>query len=350
MIAVVAACISLLGLPSHRRWHFIRLVAWAGIAAIVLAAPFIHDQLHTSTLRADGFPIAVAPYDVLGDDVPPSLRLWLDVPAYWSVLLFAEFAAFYPAGVIAAIWLRNDPLLTTARRRAATVIGSAAIISLAVAGLLKSTIAPNNDLGWRAALPAMLMLMVLTAAGLGRYFRGRRAVACAAALLLILAGVSTGLTNIRDNFGRSQPASALGFLNSTHMWEAVRRHTGPSERVANNPNFMSDLTVWPINISWALLSNRRSCYAGSDLALPFAPVSREVRQEIETQFARVFAGHPGPDDIAALATRYDCATIVLTPSDGAWSAEPFAASDRYQLVEERPNEWRIYRRTLVSTD
>lgn len=350
MIAMVTACAAAFGLPPRGRRRFIGLVACSGCVTVVFVAPFVYDQLHTSNLRADGFPIVIAPYTVFGGEIAVSLYSWLNIPAYWTVFLFSEFAAFYPAGLIAAIWLRNDPRLKTDRRTVAMVLGSAAIVSLAAAGLLKSTMAPNNDLGWRAALPAILMLMVLTAAGLGRDFRGKRTVCWAAALIPILVGFSTGLTNIRSNFGRTESRSALGFLHSTRMWEAVRRHTGPLERVANNPNFMSDMTAWPINISWALLSNRRSCYAGSDLALPFAPVSRVVRRDIEIQFARVFAGHPEPGDVAALAARYDCATIVLTPGDGAWQTDTFATSDHYRLVEEQPNVWRIYRRVSVSTN
>jgi hypothetical protein len=56
----------------------------------------------------------------------------------------------------------------------------------------------------------------------------------------------------------------------------------------------------------------------------------------------VFDGGARPEDIEQLATYYHCATAVVTPTDGAWRNDPFAASQFYKLVEETPN-WRIYR-------
>jgi hypothetical protein len=34
---------------------------------------------------------------------------------------------------------------------------------------------------------------------------------------------------------------------------------------------------------------------------------------------------------------------VLTPQDGAWSRDPFAASALFTRVEEADGKWRIYR-------
>ena len=84
------------------------------------------------------------------------------------------------------------------------------------------------------------------------------------------------------------------------------------------------MTPWPANISWALLADRRSCYAGAELALPFAPLSAARRAEIDAQFIRVFAGNPAPGDVAQLAGRYRCDVVVITAQDGAWLRDPFA--------------------------
>ena len=72
------------------------------------------------------------------------------------------------------------------------------------------------------------------------------------------------------------------------MWAAVRRHAAPDERVANNPLFLQDLTPWPVNLSWALLSDRRSCFAGRELTLAYTALPRARREEIDAQFIRVF--------------------------------------------------------------
>ena len=48
-----------------------------------------------------------------------------------------------------------------------------------------------------------------------------------------------------------------------------------------------------------------------------------------------------------MADRYRCDVVVVTPRDGAWQNDPFAAGDIYKLVETRENVWRIYRRTQM---
>ncbi len=106
--------------------------------------------------------------------------------------------------------------------------------------------------------------------------------------------------------------------------------------------FLEEMTPWPVNISWALLSNRRSCYAGLDLAVPFMPLPRKRLREIDAQFTRVFSGEGWPDDLRELATRYGCRVVVVTELDGAWERDPFATSEHWRLVEESAQGWRIY--------
>ena len=123
----------------------------------------------------------------------------------------------------------------------------------------------------------------------------------------------------------------------------MRRHTAPAERVANNPLFLADSVRWPVNISWALFADRRSCFAGWNLARAFVPLPEPEIDRINGLFERVFAGAGSPQDIRDLATRYDCRVIVLTPGDGAWRRDPFAGSRYFRLVDEKPERWRIYR-------
>ena len=105
------------------------------------------------------------------------------------------------------------------------------------------------------------------------------------------------------------------------------------------------MTPWPVNISWALLADRRSCFAGRELALVYTTLGPQRTDEISAQFIRTFAGEGSPADIEELATRYDCRVIVVTVADGAWVRDPFAASPLYRLVDEKAEQWRIYRTT-----
>jgi hypothetical protein len=164
------------------------------------------------------------------------------------------------------------------------------------------------------------------------------------AIVLILLGLPDGARFGYGSFVVKPGPSAKAFAATPSLWQAVRRYTPTDERVANNPAFMERVTPWGVNISWALLADRRSCYAGLALIGPFSAQSHARQEEIDAQFARVFAGQARPGDVEQLATNYHCATAVVVPSDGAWSSDPFAASPFYRLTEGTA-DWRIYRVT-----
>lgn len=334
----------LLNVEPGFRLRFLLRAVGAAVLAMAIASPFIYDQFRASTVRAAVFPIGFTHLDVLGDETPESLRRWLDIPAYWTVYLFTEFAAFYPTGIIMMVVLMRDRFLARARKAYLASFGILAFVSLCVGGLLTSQLGGNNnDLGWRSVLPAILVLIVFSAAGLSRYLRSMRPVYALAAIALIGLASFGGIDNLIYNITRITREPSLAFANSAGMWEVVRKHSGIDERIANNPLFLSEVTRWPINLSWALLSNRRSCYAGPAFG-PFAPRTKRPRDEIDAQFERVFSGRPKADDLDQLARQYNCSVAVITSQDGAWSNDPFAASPLYRLVETEAGAWRIYRR------
>jgi hypothetical protein len=326
------------------RSRFAISLAAAALLAILLASPFIYDQALASVARAGGAPIGVMPYDVLGSEISEPLRIILDFPAFWTSFLFIEFAAFYPAGFVMMKWLARDQAVSPDRKIAILCFGILAIVSLGVGSMLVSRIGANNDLAWRGVLPAVLALIIASAAGLSRYVMTMRRFYAAVMVTLIAVSGFFGLQNSYRNIDFKPQTSAVLFAKSAGMWEAVRAHSNNSERIANNPFFLSEMTNWPINISWALLANRRSCYAGSDLALPFVPLPQQRRKVIDDLFVRVFDGHAEPGDIDQFAEPYHCSLVVLTPQDGAWTNDPFAASARYRLVDAKADAWRIYKR------
>jgi hypothetical protein len=152
-----------------------------------------------------------------------------------------------------------------------------------------------------------------------------------------------GFILLHGNVAGRLSADAAGFRDAPALWAAARRHTAPEERIASNPQLMSDLAPWPINLSWALLANRRSCFAGAELALAFTSLTPEARTRVAGLFERVFAGAAGGGDLESLVRELDCTVVVLTPQDGAWGRDPFAASGLFTRVEEADGKWRIYR-------
>jgi hypothetical protein len=123
----------------------------------------------------------------------------------------------------------------------------------------------------------------------------------------------------------------------------VRAIAGPGDRVVNNPEYLGTVTPWPVNISWALLSDRPSCYSNWETVLAYGGVSRAQLDGIEDLFRRVFDGAARPGDVDALADRFGCRVVILVPTDGAWARDPFAGGSRYALAQGGP-DWRIYRR------
>ncbi|HTC03632.1 MAG TPA: hypothetical protein VK749_09545 [Xanthobacteraceae bacterium] len=337
--ALAAAPLLFVGIEPARRLRFFAGMAVAAVLAVCLAAPFLNNQLMAVAARGGDSPIVFRHFVVLGAMFPAALRHVLDWPAYWLVLLPIELPATYVAGVMALIVMSRSSAPRPEK------LATAALACLAAAGLLASwllasTLGDNNDLGLRAVLPAASVLIATAAAGL--MLLPRRAVIAATALGGLILSLPDTAVMIRSNVDGTPTPDGSVFAQAPELWQAVRRYAAPTARVANNPLFLQDLTPWPANISWALLANRSSCFAGRELALALAPLSEGMREAINAQFVRVFAGEGTAADLSDLARKYGCDVVVVVPQDKAWTNDPFAASPDYRLAENRDGRWRIY--------
>jgi hypothetical protein len=342
-VAALASAPLLLGVIERKRRVIAILgLAFAGAVALGLAAPFIRDQFAFIAARGSVGAIGINHFPVLGEMFPPTLRRILDLPAYWLILLPLEFPASFIAGAIALVAMLGTrapiPEWTAAR-----VLGVLAGAGLAISWLLVSRFGDNNDLGLRAVLPAAVILIAFAAAGtLAAPQRELRATIAAFAFGGLALSLPDAAMMVSGNW-RGSPAADEGvFAQTPELWAAVRRHARAGARVANNPLFLQDLTPWPANLSWALLADRSSCFAGRELAIPFVALPPERRDAINDQFIRLFAGKAQPDDVGELATKYGCDVVVVTPQDSAWANDPFAVSNDYRLAESRDDRWRIY--------
>jgi hypothetical protein len=292
-------------MAARRRWRFL---AWCSLAAMLAAAlvfPVAAAEWQAVRARGGGG-LAALPYPSFGVFFPQGWRLALDWPGFWLVLLPFSFPAVAPLGFASV------------------------------------TIA-NNDLGWRAVLPGLLVLTAAAAAVLGRALAARRWGLACASLVLAACGVPDSARMLAEYMGGQRPGDAAGFAASEALWQAVRRHAGPSERVGNNPDLVGGATPWPVNIAWATLSDRPSCYAGWASVVAYGALPDHRLLALNDQFLRVFAGAARPGDVAELAWAENCAVIAVTPGDGAWQHDPFAESGVYRLAEGA-QAWRIYTR------
>ena len=341
--ALVAAPILFAAVRPERRTAVLGGLAAAAVLAALIAAPFIRDQAATLTARGDRSPIVIGHFAVLGDLFPHTLRRVLDLPAYWLILLPLEFPATFVAGLIGLV-VTQRTLAVGPEKTAVAIFIALAGAGLVVSWLLVSTVGDNNDLSLRAVLPVAVVLIIGAAAGTMRV--PRRVLIAATAIGGLVLSLPDTVRMTRYNIVGSPAADAQAFAQAPDFWAAVRRYAAPTARVANNPLFLQDLTPWPANMSWALLANRSSCFAGREMALAFAPLPPDRRETINAQFIRVFAGQGAPADVDDMATRFACDVVVVVPQDGAWNKDPFAASPDYRLAETRAGRWRIYVRAV----
>ena len=265
---MIAAPILLSAVDPQRRLRFVGGLAIAALLVVCLIAPFLRDQLAAVHARGGAQPIVVSPYSVFGGQFPGWLRHVLDVPGYWLIVLPVELPAAFIAGVI-ALGAALRGVMPPGEKLVIKVFACLAVASLVVSWLFVSTLGENNDLGLRAIIPAEVVLTVMTAAGIaGLRGESLRTPIMAAALAGLLLSAPDFILTIRDNIiAPRQPPDGKVFAAAPDLWAAVRRHTAPAARIANNPRFLADLTPWPVNMSWALLANRSSCFAGREWRL-----------------------------------------------------------------------------------
>jgi hypothetical protein len=305
----------------------------------LLIAPFVRAELGGLAARQSGAGLMVAPYQVFGDFVPPAWRAVLGGPAFWLVFLPFAFPALFPLGV-AAVLRRRSLQLSASARTIAFPLALTALGCLTTAWSFRSTL-DNNDLGWRAVLPALLILSPIAAVLLEELARQRPRY-FVAWIAIAAFGVPQALVFAREYALGQRPGDPGGFAHAQQQWEAVRRLTALDSRIANNPRFVQATTPWPVNITWALLADRPSCYAGWEAVLAYGGVSRAELIEIDARFDRVFAGSPLPGDLRDLVNKDNCSAAVVAASDGAWTHDPFPASSLFRLADQGP-DWRIYR-------
>ena len=329
-------------LPPGKRRGFILATLPALLVVGRLIAPFVADEQHLLALRQTGPAVALLPYPTFGRLIPAGLRTALDVPGFWLVMLPFAFPALAPLAALAAF--RPDRLkLPPPARTLALALALLAAASLAAAWLLRSTI-ENNDLGWRVVLPALLVLPGFVACLAERLLATRAIMVLPFAALAAL-GLPEAATMLAEYTNGVRPGDPAAFVRTLPAWEALRRVSGPNDRVASNPDLAAAATFWPVNPAWALLSDRPSCYAGPQSVVAYGAVTRPQLAAIDQRFTRVFSGHPGPGDVADMARIDDCRFALVTSTDGAWQANGFVASPDYKRVAGGDG-WRLYQRSF----
>lgn len=320
------------GRPGKICAEFLLACLLAGGVALALIAPMLAAQWAATAARGVGFPIGLHLFEVFEAKIPEAWRPWLDAPGFWLVQLPIDL----PAIGLLGLWSMRANRLSLEQRLFAIL----SLARLMTAWLLESRIA-NNDLGWRALLPAVIGLTLFAShhlAGLSWRAPGKYL-----ALLPVALGLYGGVVYFHENLTGDVTRGDPGFGDSAALWQAVRANSGVEERVANNPQAFATILRWPVNLSWALLAGRRSCFAGHELVLAYGALPAAEIERRSQLFERIFAGAASADEIHALGPLYHCDLIALTARDGAWRDDPFAKDPGFRLVAEQKESWRVYR-------
>lgn len=316
------AVLLLVRMQPAARWRFLLWCALAALVAVPLMAGVAADEWAVMHHRAAGG-IAAGAYPLAGTAVPAVLR-----PVAGILLYPAFLVLMFPALLPPVLWR-----LRRVRGEQALLLGFAALCLL-ITAFLRSTLA-NNDLGWRACLPAVLVLGAAAAC----------AVRTRCVLVLALAGVALGapdmLRMLHESVAGEVPGDPAGFAAQAQIWPQVRAVTAPEERIATNPQALHDETAWPVNIGWATLSDRKTCYANWGSVVAYGALSHAELDRTEDAFRHVFAGSPQQGDLA-LVRGAGCVAYLVTGADGAWAHDPFAAAPGCRLAASG-EAWRLYR-------
>jgi hypothetical protein len=325
----------------HRPEEGRRAAALLGLAALVaigFSLPIVAAALAGPTAPTRG---SVALF--LLHPLPRPHSALVQILAYWVLYVAAVLGVTFFAGLFG---LAIAPLADRRQwRRFRLLSAISALVSLSICQFARSTIY-TNDLGWRANLVATVVLTIWGAAGLewlvsraaeraGWPRRHRRAL-----LVLSAMGLAVGLAACP----RGLPGPPAGedplrgarrrLAKQERAWQVVREHAGPSELVQANPRgAFSELTPWPINISAALFSDRRSAILDPVWGWIYAhraePRARQVTINLVGQ---VFSANPSAESVAALRDLLHVKVLLLDPADPVWPGTAIAATGRYRQV------------------
>lgn len=326
-----------------RRWATVTNLVSACASAAIFAAVFLYQNVsligHRKTLGLWSYPVLV------GDN---SIRASLaNEIAYWLVMLVADFGFAYLLAVAWCFGLRRRWSATGDALEPALALSI--VLPLLAAQHLRSVIA-NNDLAWRIVLlPGFAMTIVAAATASRHPLSFRRPWLLSAIVLVLVPSMIAGLAVASRQVGVAasdgSPQADRGRLrDASDLWRAVRAVTPKEEAVLNNPDALGDMTLWPANIGWALLADRKSCAAGDRWIRSLAPqVLPDDRHRLVSLIARVFDGGGSNEDLLALKRDHLCATLVVVPGDGLWASPLLTDNPVYKLVESREGRWRLYR-------
>lgn len=300
------------------------------ICSLVIATPFLLAEIGAVS-HAHQHAVGIHPWNVIR---AYSDHYIFNLLAYWLVFLPIQIGAVFLPFVffVKKIWNKNEVYTST------LVIISAAC--LCTSWVMKSQIA-NNDLGWRAIIPAVLCMSIVSSVALSR-FHGEVSVL----LFSFLIGASL-LENaggwVKGNILGNTRRVDISSLPPYEFWEEIRNNTDIHKRILSNPNVYESIEPWNVNIGWATMARRKSCFMGENYATSLGGIeSDEIRNSLLKKLRSLYDGLASSDDIHHLMTILHCDVIAVSPVDKLWQLNPDKALPGLTLYSSG-KYWRFYK-------
>ena len=257
-----------------------------GLFSLLLALPFIWNQ---TGAMYDMFPVAVHIY-------PWSRNLHpvLAVLGFWTVYYFLQM----PVTFLLAVWG-----MTKEHLRKYTLFYVMIFASAFITCFLK-TIIDNNDLGWRAVLISIMLLIALATC---RWSTASRIVQWSVVLTALLM-VNFPISRL-DRFNAWVPYKLKPL--SAQSIAAIRQYVSTQDYFVSNPLDLPHSGTWHANLYFMLLTERRSCYASGGAVYAYC---RFELRPLYKKTMEIFDGDITQADVDEVR-RYKCNKFIFHKSD-----------------------------------
>ncbi|HCR3073981.1 TPA: hypothetical protein ON345_004030, partial [Escherichia coli] len=176
--------------------------------------------------------------------------------------------------------------------------------------LLKSQIA-NNDLGWRAILPAVLVSSSLIAISIEKL--KREAITCISLIVVAISlpsAIDFSRNLLQGDFRNDNVKIISSLLDITN-------NTEPTDRILINPRKFEGRDVLDGNVLPSIIMDRNSCFTNLSYAYAFSNQWGESIGYYWNALKEFYAGHASNEDLAKMK-KLKCTKLVILPGDGIW--------------------------------
>ncbi|EIM2794488.1 hypothetical protein LMW71_004767 [Escherichia coli] len=320
--AVISFCLFIFDLITNKsEWKF-TLSKWAFIAsmAMIISLPLLMNQI--SAAKPTGvFPIGIHSYNASpsGNSLSNILTfLTIFIPLYLPMVALGLILICIPKKSFNSSQIFILFIIT--------------ICSILTSMLLKSQIA-NNDLGWRAILPAVLVSSSLIAISIEKL--KREAITCISLIVVAISlpsAIDFSRNLLQGDFRNDNVKIISSLLDITN-------NTEPTDRILINPRKFEGRDVLDGNVLPSIIMDRNSCFTNLSYAYAFSNQWGESIGYYWNALKEFYAGHASNEDLAKMK-KLKCTKLVILPGDGIWDKFPYDHSEWVLTIDKK--DYKIY--------